>query len=91
MLKTFISDRGGVTVADKVPAAKTPAVQEMPAVPNEISEQTGELDARFVLWRDFCGEYNIPVETLPSDLTGEAKEKWETLKEEELHKPAEDR
>lgn len=80
-----------MVVADKTPAAETPAVQGKPAVPNEISEQTGELDARFVLWRDFCGEHNIPVETLPSDLTGDAKERWEKLKEEELHKPAENR
>ncbi len=72
-------------------ADKRPAPPQMPAVTNEISDQTGELDARFVLWRDFCAAHSIPVETLPSDLTGRAKERWEKLKEEGLHKPAEDR
>jgi hypothetical protein len=53
-------------------------------------KRTGQFDARFVLWRRFCAENNIPVETLPSDLTGEAKEKWEKLKNEQLHKPTEE-
>ena len=61
--------------------------EEKPKVTNEISEGTGQFDARFVLWRTFCAENNIPVETLPSDLTGEAKEKWERLKSERLRKP----
>jgi hypothetical protein len=63
--------------------------EEKPKVTNEISEGTGQFDARFVLWRTFCAENNIPVETLPSDLKGEEKEKWERLKNERLHKPAE--
>ena len=58
---------------------------------NEISEETGAFDTRFILWRDFCARYNVPVETLPSELTGEAKEKWERLKDERLHKPFEGR
>ena len=64
--------------------------EEKPKVSNEISEGTGQFDARFVLWRRFCADHNIPVETLPSDLTGEAKEKWEQLKSEQLRKPAEE-
>lgn len=57
---------------------------------NEISEGTGQFDARFVLWRRFCDENDVAVETLPSDLTGESKDKWDKLKNEQLHKPAEE-
>jgi len=56
------------------------------AVPNSISDETGQFDARFLLWRKFCSENNIPVETLPSDLNDEARAKWEKTKEEELQK-----
>ena len=62
---------------------------EKPKVKNEIPEGTGQFDNRFVLWRTFCAETGTPVETLPSDLTGDAREKWEKLKNERLHKPAE--
>ena len=61
--------------------------EEKPKVSNEISDGTGQFDARFVLWRRFCADNGIPVETLPSDLTGEAKENWERLKNEQLRKP----
>ncbi|MDT7541673.1 MAG: hypothetical protein QOE33_1577 [Acidobacteriota bacterium] len=53
-------------------------------VTNRISDQTGQFDARFLLWRKFCSDNNVPVETLPSQLKGEAKENWDKLKEEEL-------
>jgi hypothetical protein len=56
---------------------------------NEINAETGQFDARFLLWRAFCAQYDIPVETLPSDLEGENRERWEKLKNERLHKPAE--
>ncbi len=62
---------------------------EKPKVSNEIPEGTGQFDNRFVLWRKFCAETGIPVDTLPSDLTGEARERWEKLKDERLHRPAE--
>ncbi|HKG11859.1 MAG TPA: hypothetical protein VKB12_00915 [Pyrinomonadaceae bacterium] len=55
-------------------------------VTNEISDVTGQFDARFVLWRQFCGDHNIPVDTLPSALTGDIKDKWEKLKDERLKK-----
>ena len=58
---------------------------------NEISEGTGQFDSRFVLWRTFCAEAGIPVDTLPSDLTGDNRERWEKLKDERLHKPAEEK
>ncbi len=62
---------------------------EKPKLTNEINAETGQFDARFVLWRTFCAQHNIPVETLPSDLEGENRERWEKLKNERLHKPAE--
>lgn len=54
--------------------------EEKPKVTNEISDETGQHDARFLLWRRFCADNNIPVETMPGDLSGEAKQKWEKLK-----------
>lgn len=51
-----------------------------PQVDNVISEETGQFDLRFVLWRHFCKLNSIPVETLPSQLTDEQKEGWEELK-----------
>ena len=59
------------------------------SLPNRISEETGQFDARFILWRTFCAENNVAVETLPSQLSGAVREKWEKLKNQELHKPAE--
>ena len=53
---------------------------------NEISDETGQYDARFLLWRQFCAAHNIPVETLPGDLTGETKKRWDELKESRLKK-----
>jgi hypothetical protein len=53
-------------------------------VTNKISDQTGQFDSRFLLWRKFCAENDVPVDTLPSQLTGKAKENWENLKSEEL-------
>lgn len=63
--------------------------KENSKVPNEINPGTGQFDARFMLWRLFCAENDISIETLPSDLKGEIKEKWEKLKNERLHKPTE--
>ena len=51
---------------------------------NEISDETGQYDTRFLLWRQFCAANNIPVETLPGDLTGETKKRWEEMKESRL-------
>ncbi|HMF56989.1 MAG TPA: hypothetical protein VK619_11665 [Pyrinomonadaceae bacterium] len=62
--------------------------EKKPVLTNSISDETGQYDARFVLWRKFCAENNIPVETLPSDLEEEAREKWEKIKEARLQKPA---
>ncbi|HEX5707784.1 MAG TPA: hypothetical protein VFX96_10845 [Pyrinomonadaceae bacterium] len=60
--------------------------REKQATPNEISAETGQFDARFMLWRRFCADNDIAVDTLPGDLKGKAKELWESLKNEQLHK-----
>jgi hypothetical protein len=58
-----------------------------PPVENSISDETGQFDLRFVLWRHFCAENNIPVETLPSQLDVKQKEKWDELKASRLRGP----
>lgn len=54
--------------------------EEKEAGEDAISLDTGRLDPRFMLWRMFCAETSIPVETLPSDLDRAQKERWERLK-----------
>ena len=61
--------------------------EEPPPVDNVISDQTGQFDLRFILWRHFCAQHNIPVETLPSQLDGEQKDQWEELKNSRLRSP----
>jgi hypothetical protein len=53
-------------------------------IDNSVSESTGQYDLRFVLWRQFCSQNNIPVDTLPSQLNSEQKEKWDELKSKRL-------
>jgi hypothetical protein len=62
--------------------------KNMPA--NEVSEETGQYDARFILWRAFCNQNGIPVETLPSELKGDNKDRWDEMKDNNLHKQAEE-
>lgn len=57
-----------------------PAAGEETAAQTEISDHTGELDPRFMLWRMFCAENNISVDMLPSQLSRELKRKWQQLK-----------
>ena len=54
--------------------------KDPPPVDNIISDETGQFDLRFILWRHFCTQNGIPVETLPSQLSDEQKETWEELK-----------
>lgn len=61
--------------------------KDPPPVDNTISDETGAFDLRFILWRHFCQQNNIPVETLPSQLTGQQKDKWEELKASRLRGP----
>jgi hypothetical protein len=59
-----------------------------PKVDNTISDETGQFDLRFILWRHFCTQHNIPVETLPSQLTDDQKDLWEELKASRLRGPS---
>ena len=54
---------------------------EPPVIENEVSDETGHFDRRFVLWRKFCEERRIPVASLPSQLSGDLKQEWEKLKD----------
>jgi hypothetical protein len=58
--------------------------KQVTPVDNSVSEETGQYDLRFVLWRQFCAQINIPVDTLPSQLTAEQKELWEKMKSKRL-------
>jgi len=53
-------------------------------IDNSVSDSTGAYDLRFVLWRHFCSQNNIPVDTLPSQLNDEMKDKWEQVKSKRL-------
>jgi hypothetical protein len=63
------------------------AKKDEPTLDNIISDETGAFDLRFILWRHFCQQNNIPVSTLPSQLDDEQKEKWEELKASRLRGP----
>ena len=54
--------------------------KEPPPVDNSVSDSTGQYDLRFLLWRQFCSQYSIPVDTLPSQLDDDQKDKWEEMK-----------
>ena len=66
---------------------KGKTTKEPPPVDNTISEETGQFDLRFVLWRHFCAQNNVPVESLPSQLKDELKDKWEEMKASRLRGP----
>lgn len=88
--KTVESEERADVPDEKDSGQPTDAVAPVkPTVPNEVSDETGQYDMRFLLWRKFCAENGVPVETLPSDLTGEIRDKWDKLKDNRLHKPAE--
>ena len=55
-----------------------------PPVDNSVSDTTGQYDLRFVLWRQFCAQNNVPVDTLPSQLNDEQKARWEQMKQKRL-------
>ena len=54
--------------------------KQQPPIDNSVSDSTGQYDLRFVLWRQFCAQNGIPVDTLPSQLENDQKDKWEELK-----------
>ncbi len=55
-----------------------------PEIDNQISDSTGQYDLRFVLWRQFCAQNGIAVDTLPSQLDDEQKDRWEEMKSKRL-------
>ncbi len=59
---------------------------EKPTVPNIISDETGQYDARFLLWRIFCAEHDVAVETLPGDLPADIKAKWDQVKNKNMNR-----
>ena len=58
--------------------------KQPPVIDNSVSDSTGQFDLRFVLWRQFCAQNNIPVDTLPSQLENEQKDRWEEMKAQRL-------
>jgi hypothetical protein len=58
--------------------------ENQPQVTNEVSDETGQYDMRFLLWRKFCADFNVPVEALPSQLTTEQREAWDKVKQHNL-------
>lgn len=58
--------------------------KQPPPIDNSVSDSTGQYDLRFVLWRQFCAQNNIPVDTLPSQLEDEQKDRWEEMKNKRL-------
>ena len=58
--------------------------KQPPPIDNSVSDSTGQYDLRFVLWRQFCALNNIPVDTLPSQLDDEQKDRWEEMKNQRL-------
>jgi hypothetical protein len=54
---------------------------DAPPILNEVSDETGQFDLRFRLWRKFCAEKGLPVDCLPSTLSPDVKEEWERFKE----------
>jgi hypothetical protein len=58
--------------------------KQPPEVDNQISDSTGQYDLRFVLWRQFCAQNGLSVDTLPSQLDNEQKDLWEAMKAKRL-------
>jgi hypothetical protein len=56
-------------------------MREAPPILNEVSDETGQFDFRFRLWRKFCAEKGLPVDCLPSTLSRELRQEWERFKE----------
>jgi hypothetical protein len=59
---------------------KGPRKKQPQPIDNSVSDSTGQYDLRFVLWRQFCAQNGIPVDTLPSQLENDQKDKWEEMK-----------
>ncbi|HET9786790.1 MAG TPA: hypothetical protein VFP47_06640 [Pyrinomonadaceae bacterium] len=55
-----------------------------PELDNSVSDSTGQYDLRFVLWRQFCAQLGLSVDTLPSQLDNDQKDLWEAMKAKRL-------
>ena len=58
--------------------------KKQPELDNSVSDSTGQYDLRFVLWRQFCAQNGIAVDTLPSQLDDDQKDRWEEMKAKRL-------
>ena len=80
LTKPFDFDRLTKLIVNLLPK-ETPQVNLEVATSKEgITDETGNLDPRFMLWRMFCTENDVPLETMPSSLSRELKKKWQLLK-----------
>jgi hypothetical protein len=65
-------------VYDSISPQSEELVKEQPIIENEVSDETGEFDPRFALWREFCANRGVPVDSLPSNLSAELKKRVAT-------------
>ena len=80
LTKPFDFDRLSNLILNLLPKVVPPGNRAGETSPGGIPDETGNLDPRFMLWRMFCAENGVPLETLPSSLGRELKKKWERLK-----------
>jgi CheY-like chemotaxis protein len=80
LTKPFDFDRLSNLILNLLPKQVQPGNMEGQPSQAGISDETGNLDPRFMLWRMFCAENNVPLETLPSSLGRDLRKKWERLK-----------
>jgi CheY-like chemotaxis protein len=81
LTKPFDFDRLTKLILTLLPKeTKPPDTAKEKSSKSNISENTGNLDPRFMLWRMFCAENNLSLETLPSSMSRELKRKWQQLK-----------
>jgi CheY-like chemotaxis protein len=81
LTKPYDFDRVSKLILTLLPRETTaPQQTQQESSKGDISDSTGNLDPRFMLWRMFCAENNLPLETLPSSLSRELKRKWQQLK-----------
>ncbi|MDT5060530.1 MAG: hypothetical protein QOH63_989 [Acidobacteriota bacterium] len=80
LTKPFDFDRLTKLILTLLPKETTPPETQEKSLVGDIPDSTGNLDPRFMLWRMFCAENNLSVETLSSSLSRELKRKWQQLK-----------
>jgi CheY-like chemotaxis protein len=80
LTKPIDFDRLGKLILTLLPKEPSPPEPVSNASNADISDTSGNLDPRFMLWRMFCAQNNVPLETLPSSLSRELKKKWQQLK-----------